>query len=284
MKNSTALLIKLIALILIFVMICGLAAGFIFNFDGGYREFLFNFDSSESSRGDISGTHDFSGIKNINVNATSYSVTVEEHDSDKVVVEEYLSGTSSGHKKNEIYKEGETLYFKQSKRIISFGFNMDRGTIVIKVPKASSLEYKIKSVSGAVDVDAKSSKLDVDLVSGSIEIFQGGDTAQANSVSGSIKIYEPFKEIEADSTSGSVKVTADKKTTDMKLNSISGSVRIKLAEQVGYTMEYSTVSGSIKDYYNGSSFGKKGTATQGDRSIEIDASTVSGSIKLEDWQ
>lgn len=67
-------------------------------------------------------------------------------------------------------------------------------------------------------------------------------------------------------------------------SAISGSTSIQLENVSSYEFDYSTTSGSIKDTYEGTKFSKLGSSTQGDSSLKMNVSSISGSIKLEDWE
>lgn len=280
MKNKTIILIQIAVLVLVFIMLSGIAAAFIFRGDF-VRGFKMPFFGGDEGSLTMTQSQTFSDIKEINVDAISYSVYIEEHNSSDVIVEEYIKSTANV--KNEISSQGGELYFKQPKKFAFF--NMDFGKIVIKVPQGSELKYDIDSVSGKINLDAQSKTADLETTSGSVNLYQSGDTADVNSVSGSIKGYAPFRKIDAESISGSIKLTADYKTSEVKADTISGSVKIELLDTgVGYIMEYSTVSGSVKDEYNNTKYEKRGTVKQGDEQIDIETTTVSGSINLENWQ
>ncbi|MEG0019220.1 MAG: DUF4097 family beta strand repeat-containing protein [Oscillospiraceae bacterium] len=284
MTNKTSLFVKLVALILVFVTMCGVALGIAVNMgrNGNIMYEIFEGRGDDENEGEVrlSGSNEFTNINHIDVSAISYDVSVETHDKDTVVVEEHIRGYGR-HKENEIYAQGDTLYFKEPKTIAFF--RLGGGRIVIKVPKKSEYNYQLKSVSGDVILDAKSKEADLETVSGNVKVYKAGRELQGQSVSGTVKVHEPFEDIKAKSVSGSVRLTADKNTKEIDANTTSGSVRIALRGEIGYEMEYSSVSSTTKDEYHGIKYGKNGTARYGDKALKIDASSISGSIRLEDW-
>ena len=153
--------------------------------------------------------------------------------------------------------------------------NFITGNIVIEVPKDIVLEYTIKNISGSIDHDAPSKKsLTATSISGSINVHQGGEKAYLNSTSGSVRSHQGFEELSASSVSGGFYVVADQKSRVLSVNSVSSGVNVKLEQGLGYTLDYSTVSGSVKDTYQNVKLKNSGEVVYGDGSLKMRASSV----------
>ena len=271
-SNKTPLVIKLIALIVAFFLVAAFSIKLIFRGYSGMTSI--DFTSKQLS------SESFSGIDSIESSLLSYGLSVEEHEGSQTLVEVYSTGIFSSRAPI-IDAVGGTLTIKQEQH--TPGITLGGGRVVIKVPKGSVFDYSVASASGSVALDAACKTASVTSVSGSVKVNGGGETLDVVSTSGSIRVTEPFKTIDASSVSGSIKVAADGRSESIALESTSGSIKIKLADGVGYTMSFSSTSGTVKDEYSGALYGKNGSADSGDKSIKITAQTVSGSIKLCDW-
>lgn len=223
----------------------------------------------------------FDDVKGIDVDTLSYGVQVETHKKDNFIVEFYHDGIGTAAEPV-VKLDGGVLSSKEPARVDST--QRGHGKIVITVPENSVLPYDLNSVSGSLVLDAQSTSLTIQSVSGSIKVYQPGETLKAESTSGSITATATFKEVSANSISGSVKVKADAETKFVNVTNISGSVNIELDGVSGYTLYYSTISGAVKDEYHGFSSSRgSGNTAWGDENLEITAGSISGSIRLTDW-
>lgn len=273
--TKMSLTIKLIVLIVLLVLVCAIAVQLIF---GGWGS-LFNFNNN--NKGSLVLSESFEGVTSLDVDVSSYSVEVVTHKKDNVTVDFYRVGLGTMDEPTVDMMNG-VLTIKEPTRLVRV--QLGYGKIVISVPESSRLAYDLRSTSGSVKLDACSSTAELKSVSGSVKVYQPGETLNADSTSGSVKAYSPFKEIDAHSTSGSVRVVADAQTAYVYASSTSGSVKIALENVSGYTLDYKSTSGSTKDSYRDFSYGSgHGNTAWGDESLEIKASSVSGSVKLTDW-
>lgn len=282
MSRQKWLLIKLILLILIFIIlgrisICVISSSTLKNTHFGG----ITMGNTPSIQGDKKS---FSNIEKIVVDSISLPVHIYESDVTQVTVQDnskvYILGTKSP---NKLSQEDDVLSFKQGKQ---FSFlSITRGNIVIEVPRGSALEYDINNISGSIIHDAMSrDTLTATSISGSVKILQPGEKLFAKSTSGSVRIYSPFEDVSAKSISGSVQILANQDSKQISGSSVSGSVKIQLENVSGYTMDYSTTSGSVKDTYANIDYSKSGKTSYGDSSLKINASSISGSIKLTNWE
>lgn len=283
MNRKTWLTLKLILLVILFLLLCLFTGSFLLPMSplsGRLRAGNRYPGSHMQPKGEAQA---FDGVEKIIVQSVSLPVSICESDVEQVTVRD--NSRSFGLKlgtANTVTEEGGTLTIRQGKHVSVM--SVLTGNFEIEIPRGTILEYDLKNVSGSIYHDAPSrEELKVKTTSGSIKILQGGDTANARSTSGSVRIYGPFREVRAQSTSGSVRATADGTSQLLNCSTTSGSVKIQLNQVSGYEMAYSSTSGSIKDLYTDTSYSKSGRCIFGDGTLRIDASSVSGSIKLMDW-
>lgn len=220
-------------------------------------------------------------VQNIKTDLTACSVEILPNEADEVCVEIYREGLGNYVKPETSLKDG-VLTIVEEARLLNF--SMSNCKVLIYVPEHTALSYQLKTVSGGIKLHVKSATADLSSTSGSVKVWESGGALSADSVSGSIKVYAPFESMKLNTTSGSVKAVADAQTKSAHIDTTSGSVKLSLTNDVtGYTMQYSSVSGSVRDMYRNADFGKNGTTDQGDGALDINIKTVSGSIKLTDW-
>jgi len=277
MNRKTWLFIKLVLLVCIFLILT-IGSMFFLKADTSKMLHIINFTSS--GEGEVKS---FSNVEKIQVNAVTLPVHIYESDVEQVTVtdnsKQYGIGVRSS---NKLTQEEDTLIFTEGKgfQIINFS----RGEIIIEVPKGLILEYDIHNASGSIRHNAPSkNELRCENVSGSTRIYQGGQSVFVESVSGSIRVYEPFEELTATSVSGSIRTVANENSKQMNCSNVSGSIRIQLENVTGYDMNYSTLSSDVEDNYTDTEYKKSGDASYGDKSLKIDVSNTTGSIKLTDW-
>lgn len=273
MTNKHVLVIKLIAYIALFALMCGFAVSLFFNYRFSFRmDGIFNYSLN------LTKSETFSNIDKVQSELISFDVEVEEWDEDNVAVDCY----GLIDERLDMSTNGKTLIITQRKNSMPF-FSFGVGKIVVKVPKDSRFDYDLHTISGSIKCSAPVDSIDANSTSGSIKLYENGNSAAAKTISGSIEMYAPFNKIYCHTTSGSIKITIDNDTDNAKLSSVSGSVKIAKPHKLGYLMSYSTVSGSVKDEYNSDSFSKNGDTRFGSGEVDISVTTVSGSIKLTDW-
>ena len=158
----------------------------------------------------------------------------------------------------------------------------------------------LSTVSGSIKVAAPvfADKIDLSSVSGSIKVDErlSAGTVKLHSVSGSIKGIIFGEDFEADTVSGSIKLGIASACKG-KLNTVSGSMTIRLMDDMGLDIKSSAMSGSMKlitDKHVEWNKGEKNTvhfgfnnssrsAFFGDGGVKLTTSSVSGSIKVYDF-
>ncbi len=281
MNRKQWLMVKLVLLTLIFITVATIGFRVTKNLGKGG----IGFDSSmKNSVPIVEGEKvTFENVQKIIIDTINLPVEIQEGDVSEVTIQDNSTAHGVGTKKpNKVAYEDGTLSFKQVKQRPLF-FSIS-GNVIVEVPKGSLIEYELESVSGYISHNAPSKgKLKADTISGAIKIHQSGEKLSAESISGSIKIYQGFKETKVETISGSIKLEANQDSEQISGSSVSGSFQIALKNVSGYMMDYSTVSSSVKDSYANIDYSKSGNATNGDGSLKINLSSVSGSINLTDW-
>lgn len=271
MTRKNWLGVKLLVLTLILVSVAGLAFQFT----------VFNRIASNILGNTETST--FTDVDRIEVKLLSVSIQIVESNVLEVTVKDNVSSRGLGDDHPIIISDKDGVLSIKQRKSRPF-LSLITGEVVVEVPKGSMLKYNINNISGSIDHDAASGDtLTATSISGSVNIHHGGEKAYLKSTSGSVRVYEAFEELSASSVSGSVQVRADEISNSLTASSVSGSVGIMLERVAGYSMNYSTTSGSVTDKYENEKYPKSGNMTTGDGSLNIHASTVSGSIRLGDW-
>ncbi len=278
MKDNNKLLIKLIVLIIVLFVFIGVAIALVANFT--FNNYSFASFVNLSDGVPSAETQSFSNIQEIVIDVASLDVKIVETNSDVVTL--YDNSRSHGFvigvkRPNTVSGDDGTLHFKQATQVgINFGFGMS-GDILVEVPKGALIEYKISNVANSIELDVLSKDtLEVNNVSGSIDIFQGGEDLEINTVSGRTAVYEPFETVRVNSVSGSVYSVANGDSELVRLDTVSGRSVVELDGVSSYKTSLNSLSGSVNDSY--------GSNSNGSGKLDIEVSSVSGSINLEDWR
>ncbi len=155
-------------------------------------------------------------------------------------------------------------------------FSTTSGDIMINSGACGTLS--LNSTSGGISVeDMTAQKVSANTMSGEIDLQGTFETVKGNSTSGKVRVtVKNAQAIEANTTSGEIDLAIGGAENLEKIDadSVSGSVRIALAENKGFDLGFDTVSGSTDN-----DFAMK-NGQYGDGSIKINVNTVSGSLKI----
>lgn len=222
-----------------------------------------------------------SNIDEIVVKNISYSIGIDYHDENNILIQFY-STKNNPLQYFTIDCSNGILTVKQKKehKIIM----ANAGKIIIKVPSHKLYKYNLNTISGIIAVNVESESLVTNSISGNTKIVKTGKYLNCSTTSGYVKIYSPFQNINVGVVSGGIKLVIGSKTQTVKLSTVSGSIKIALRDNVGYTICSATVLGRIKNKYNNEMYKNGKNCVYGNGQVKISASTVSGSIKLEEWQ
>lgn len=276
------LIAKLVVLCIVLALIIpigiGLITGYGFRWGGNFG--FFNFGTQEGFA-ELKVNDSFSNVESIKTKLIDENIIVYTHDKKTVDVKYY-----GDEKHTPVVKQnGNTLIIERKKEFSFFNFNWSwtASRVEIYVPKDALIEGNLNSVSGNIEVNATFNNEYLETVSGNISVYESGNKLTATSVSGNIRIYEPFDTVSFNTVSGNVRINT-KEGSSLRGDTVSGDVRANLCDtNCGYSLIFSSVSGSFKDNYNNQKIDKKANISQGNSSISFDVETVSGDFKLEDW-
>ncbi len=138
----------------------------------------------------------------------------------------------------------------------------------------------INTISGKIEVSGESPELFIKTVSGNVNIDEFlGNRIDLNTTSGNVVVKGSFKELDINTISGRVKATTSIPLTSLKSSSISGNVTIVMADNDGFTLDFSKVSGRLEADFPLTINGSKYTYKNGDSKYIV--STVSGSFIIQ---
>lgn len=224
---------------------------------------------------------DAKDVEKIAVHLTSENFTVETANGDNVEIYVKYSNPQNNTVVCSL-KNGELNIGNNYKVSKSF-INTDNASILVKIPEnfKTLSDFSIENVSGRISADGiNAKKLKISNTSGKIELnnCKGNKIGCAN-ISGSTKISNCSGELKIESVSGSVQVASQKLDADIKIDNISGGVKLMLGAESSFTADFETVGGKVTSDFTMK--GKKeGTIYSGDKTYNISIDTVSGKIEV----
>lgn len=144
-------------------------------------------------------------------------------------------------------------------------------------------DLNASTVSGKITLNASANEIKLSATSGAVDAGIGHAKAlDISSASGKIRVNATeIKKAEIDSVSGAVEA-ALQKTESLKIGTVSGAVRLSLPKDMGFTADFSTVSGSLNNAISAQRTGNR--CVLGDGSAVINVSTVSGGLTLSAYE
>lgn len=161
---------------------------------------------------------------------------------------------------------------------------MGAGAVVSGIKGATT----VRGVSGDTTLVRISGPVRADTVSGNLEAQSVTGRLRYNSVSGDLTVIDGSgASVRADSVSGDMVIDIDPagEPTDIRLNTVSGEVAIRLPHPADALVEANTASGAVSTAFDdlrvsGQWGAKQMTGTLGAGTGTLKATTVSGSIAL----
>jgi hypothetical protein len=154
----------------------------------------------------------------------------------------------------------------------------------VNVNNVSAENFEAGSTSGSVHAShVSSNNFAMDSTSGSVHAGNFfAECARLNSTSGSIHSSGTANRLYMETVSGSIKAEVKMPVSEIRTSTVSGSTKLYLSQNNGFTVQYSSVSSKLKSEYSlsGDVKGKSGTAVFGDGSIIMSMNSVSGSMKI----
>lgn len=149
-------------------------------------------------------------------------------------------------------------------------------------------DVDISTTSGDVHVMGGDGVRNIGTVSGEIEIEELSGSFDLSTTSGDIAVRSGKGHGKAGTTSGEVAIALGELMGDLRINTISGEVNLKIPTDSSFALEFDSNSGDCNTFFDGQlSFNKKGNHAEGsygeDADKAIDVSTVSGDLRISEY-
>ena len=285
---------KIISILLVLVSLFCLSscrAGDIEN--GIYAPYWAFWDYSSGS----SFTYSASEIKEIEIFWVDGRIEVIASDAEEFAVVENSESLTNDAKMHYLIK-GDRLIIHYSKALYKEDIDESKKHIRVEIPEG--IEIDIDSVTASINIGEMAlGEINLTNISGNIElsnlacskvkienvdghITSGGivaDEFSAGSVSGTLDISNiSANKIDVSTVSGKTVLGIAKKS-NVEISGISGNVQLYIAEEIGATIEFSTVSGTFSSEKPHKTNKKTYTFGLGEAVIEVE--TVSGNLEIK---
>lgn len=244
---------------------------------------------------------DLEKIEDFNIIGVSETIIVESSNESQLKI---IQKSSSKIKEIDELKmskgKNSIKVYKKRRKIIGRLYPIQKEQIEIYVPKDYEGKLNVVTVSGDVHIeDVVLAQLMVKSTSGDV-VMQAtkADKVKLVTISGDIEGQEVgFRKLDAITTSGKMRLTGEITKANFKSTSgdislvlgddgeevsmvtVSGDINLKLLEEQGFTVVFSSVSGNLA-IQDKTTKGKKITHIQGDGDLILSLSTVSGDGKI----
>ncbi len=244
----------------------------VFDFAGG---FFASSDGTVASRGEV----DPSQIKNIEIDWTSGSVTVQKGNVDTITFAE-TPGLDENQKMQWRVK-GDTLEIDCSKYKVIIGITKSKDLVVTVPTDWDCRDLEISTVDADITVNSLAAEeVNISAVDGKCD-FTGictvGDLS-IETVNGDITFVGDLMKLDCEGVSADFRGTLISTPHSIILSTVSGNVDLLLPENAGFTARLSTVDGKFTSDFDTVVSGKRYTCGDGKCTIEIEG--VSGDITI----
>ena len=296
MKHTGSYIIAAIWLV-IALFLCGVLVKGMSSSNFGWSFFsvrdLFDGDFNPVDTEVIETNYSEDSVESVNVDVVASSISMSVGSSSRIVVK--ITTNLPEDRRPVAKMEGDTLSIKTPSIMKSgFNFNPFKTSVEILVPSsfntsklAGKRDISLDTISGSIRVEnIKAESFNIDSVSGSIKLTDiDADSVDVDSTSGSVSMSGSLGRFQVDNVSGSIRIETDvMPSSKCSVETISGSVTIALPENNGFTLDYSSVSGSTENKFTGFRSDRKsrsGKDIYKNGDIKISAGTISGSIHVE---
>ena len=195
---------------------------------------------------------DKADITALDIDWISGDVKILQTKDDAIRVEERIWNNSYSAHPMVVTDDNGILRIRYAEDTWLNAIDLPEKELTVYLPRAVAenlTEVRLNSVSADFDVAALTVKntLTFDSVSGDLETdFITADSAEVNTVSGKIELDGSFRQVTGGSTSGEVDLALRKCPEKLDLVTVSGDVELKLPQNAGFTLNYSTVSGDLE--------------------------------------
>ena len=277
---------------------------------------------ADASRYTAGGTVITGPADSLEIDWIDGSVTVAYHQANTVEIAETAQKNLSDAEKLQWWLDGTTLRVKYAKSDSLVSSDLKKSLTItlpentsapLKKVEISSISgsihchplyaenVKLSAISGSVDAECAADELKISTISGKITLAASANEIKLSSTSGAVEADIGHAEkVEINGTSGAISLTgteikkadidsisgpvnaALQKTESLEVSAISGAIRLSLPDDLGFTADFSTVSGSLNNDLSAQRTGNR--LVQGDGGAKISVSTVSGSLTLAAYQ
>ena len=176
----------------------------------------------------------------------------------------------------------QTILVKIPKRLYLNEIKINTASADIKINNVSPDYLTINSFSGTINASSvESSYMNINNVSNEVNLKNmKADEISVNNVSGNVNADGEFETFTFDSVSGDLYYSANSSANCLtSINTVSGDAYLTLPESYGFTLEDSSISGSVVSKLKGrnTDYGY----AYGNESAEIEFNSISGSIILK---
>lgn len=275
-KSLGSAIVRIVVFAILIAILLPLCFGFAYSIDGSYSTGTFT-----TGEGSVSAD----GIRNIEIEWVSGSITVVPGDTDLILLEE--TAYSENTKPMIFRQNGDTLHIQFSEATIQIGLNLNNinnvsnKDLVITVPADWICEeLNIESVSADVDVsDLTCKEIELSNVSGACEFENcNADEVKLETVSGGITYRGQLNSLECDSVSADCDIYVENHPGSITMDGVSCDLNLYLPEDCGFTANVDSMSGDFSSSFPTTS--KNGAYVYGDGSCRIESDSMSGDINI----
>ncbi len=242
---------------------------------------------------DESADLDTLGLTGVDISSVSAVITIKYQDVPTITAHFWgdvgLLGSSIVPKLSIETEDGIAKIEVEPRDIFSYRLKVSDLVLDVVIPISFEGSLEASSVSGPLFLEggAKATDINLDSVSGRVsvgEVFVSG-TFKAHSVSGRIETeHVSCSSYVASTVSGRIDANRVTEAKDININSISGGILLGLGDGEQFTIKASSVSGHVSCDFPmvvESSTTKKLVGRVGDGSLNVELTTVSGSINVD---
>lgn len=238
-------------------------------------EFFATTDGSVASTGEVNA----SAVKNIEIDWTSGSVTIQRGDVDTISFAE-TPGLDENQKM--LWKlQGDTLVINNSRYRVIIGISKSKDLVITVPMDWNCVDLDIETVSADITVDSLTAEdVTISAVDGQCDFR--GTCAIADltieTVSGDITYKGALGKLECEAVDADFRGTFTSAPSSLDLNSVDGSFDLRFPADIGFTAALNTVSGNFTSLFPTTNSGNRYVC--GDGSCVIEINSVSGSLTI----
>ncbi len=251
-----------------------------------FSNFRFQLGGSGGNYSSGSGQVDMAEIDRIEIEWVSGEVNVSIKPEGGSTIDFAEEGATEGC--TMVYEvRGRTLILKYEKPAVHIGiFQTPDKALTVTVPADWGCKgLEIETVSAKVDVLLLNvTELDVSSVSGSVKLYcTNAWDMDVETVSGACAVLcDSANKINCSTVSGEFEVHICEAAKEIDFESVSGDLKVAIFKELGFEAQLDSASGKM--YSDFSTNYESGRYNYGDRSLKIDAESVSGDLHIREVQ